>query len=572
MTTTNPYAGFGTRQTDQGLRVPGRDDQVKNNQGGFVFAIDALSQFKRFLVLGTANGSFYESGAALTRENGEIVLAFTKRTETHIQAVDALVEISLAGRAPKQDPTLFALAILCQHGTTEGKQYARKKIIEVVRTGTHLFTFVGYLSQFGGWSRGLRREVGAWYTSKTAEQLAYQLVKYRSRAGYTHRDVLRLTHPTNSTKMLEDHLETLEDSLATSKSPEDDHHILEGIKAVKEQLAELKLWGATVNWTVKGEMEQNGVVVPHMIRGFDIAQKGGALNAVQTTPGLPWEALPDEAMNSVEVWDAMLDNGVPITALMRQLPRLTKLGLIPQIGGRTDEVVERLTNKDLLAKARVHPIQVLTALKTYQRGHGMRSIWEPTSKIVDGLDEMFYSTFDFIEPHGKNTMKCLDVSLSMTWPHSAGKFPLTAQEITAALAMVTARTEKNYMFSAFSNYFMTLDISPRMRLDDVIRRISDLPHGGTDCSLPMIHAARQGLEIELFEVYTDNETRHGSMHPFQALQQYRRKSGINAKLVVLTTQPTKFSIADPTDPGMLDISGFDTAVPSLISNFARGDI
>ena len=30
-----------------------------------------------------------------------------------------------------------------------------------------------------------------------------------------------------------------------------------------------------------------------------------------------------------------------------------------------------------------------------------------------------------------------------------------------------------------------------------------------------------------------------------------------------------FSIADPADPGMLDVVGFDTATPQLISDFAR---
>lgn len=30
------------------------------------------------------------------------------------------------------------------------------------------------------------------------------------------------------------------------------------------------------------------------------------------------------------------------------------------------------------------------------------------------------------------------------------------------------------------------------------------------------------------------------------------------------------SIADPTDPGMLDVAGFDAAVPTLIADFARG--
>ena len=31
-----------------------------------------------------------------------------------------------------------------------------------------------------------------------------------------------------------------------------------------------------------------------------------------------------------------------------------------------------------------------------------------------------------------------------------------------------------------------------------------------------------------------------------------------------------FTIADPNDAGMLDVVGFDTATPQLMSEFARG--
>jgi 60 kDa SS-A/Ro ribonucleoprotein len=40
--------------------------------------------------------------------------------------------------------------------------------------------------------------------------------------------------------------------------------------------------------------------------------------------------------------------------------------------------------------------------------------------------------------------------------------------------------------------------------------------------------------------------------------------------VVVGMTATEFSIADPSDPGMLDVAGFDAAVPSLVSQFARG--
>ena len=51
---------------------------------------------------------------------------------------------------------------------------------------------------------------------------------------------------------------------------------------------------------------------------------------------------------------------------------------------------------------------------------------------------------------------------------------------------------------------------------------------------------------------------------------HRRASGIDARLVEVGTVSNGFSIADPNDPGQLDVVGFDTATPALISDFARG--
>jgi 60 kDa SS-A/Ro ribonucleoprotein len=115
-----------------------------------------------------------------------------------------------------------------------------------------------------------------------------------------------------------------------------------------------------------------------------------------------------------------------------------------------------------------------------------------------------------------------------------------------------------------------LAISPRQRLDDVVKTVSNLPFGGTDCALPMLYAQAQELEIDTFAIYTDSETWAGSIHPAQALLDYRQASGIAARLVVVGMVSNGFSIADPADPGMLDVVGFDTATPQLISDFAQG--
>lgn len=123
---------------------------------------------------------------------------------------------------------------------------------------------------------------------------------------------------------------------------------------------------------------------------------------------------------------------------------------------------------------------------------------------------------------------------------------------------------------AFASQFMPLDISPKQRLDDVVRRIDHLPATGTDCAIPMLWALQNRIAVETFVVYTDSETWAGRIHPAQTLRQYRERTGIAAKLVVVGMVSSGFTIADPSDKGMLDIVGFDVAAPNIISDFSRG--
>jgi 60 kDa SS-A/Ro ribonucleoprotein len=153
---------------------------------------------------------------------------------------------------------------------------------------------------------------------------------------------------------------------------------------------------------------------------------------------------------------------------------------------------------------------------------------------------------------------------------------LTPRDASAALTLVTAATESQYEVVGFFagkgglNGLTPLAISPRQRLDDAVKTVSDLPFGGTDCALPMLYAQARKREIDAFVIYTDSETWAGDIHPAQALRDYRSASGIDARLVVVGMVSNGFSIADPSDPGMLDVVGFDTATPQLISDFARG--
>jgi 60 kDa SS-A/Ro ribonucleoprotein len=261
-----------------------------------------------------------------------------------------------------------------------------------------------------------------------------------------------------------------------------------------------------------------------------------------------------------------------VTYLIRNLATLTRVGLLVPGSEATERVLAHLGDRERLRSARVHPIAVLAALKTYAQGHGVRGrgTWDPVPSVIDALDAAFYATFQNVEPTGKRWLLALDVSGSMGMGTVAGVPGLTPRDASGAMALVTAATERHYSVFGFSTTFMPLAISPRQRLDDVTRTISNLPFAGTDCALPMVYALEQKLKVDVFVVYTDSETWYGKIHPAQALRRYRERMGIPAKLIVVSMVANPFSIADPEDAGMLDVVGFDTASPAVMADFARG--
>jgi 60 kDa SS-A/Ro ribonucleoprotein len=259
-----------------------------------------------------------------------------------------------------------------------------------------------------------------------------------------------------------------------------------------------------------------------------------------------------------------------LTAMLRNLGNMSKIGLLaagePKI---VKSVVQTLGSAEQLRKARIHPIAILSALMTYQQGHGVRGsgVWTPVPAVIDALDKAFYAAFANVQASGKRLVLALDVSGSMGMGNVAGVVGLTPRIASAAIALVTAATEPDYHMVAFSHELLPVTISPRQRLDDVVKTLAKIPMGGTDCALPMIWALKNKVQTDAFIVYTDSETWYGSIHPVQALREYREKMRIPAKLIVVGMLSNAFSIADPDDAGMMDVVGFDSSAPQLIGNF-----
>lgn len=536
----DPLAVISTRWTPQAERADVR--QIKNAAGGYSFKTSEETEVHRFLVLGTSGGTYYTSERELTRANAEMVLrAACERGEWLVQRI---VEISTAGRAPRQNPAIFALAAVSGLADDAGREAALNALPLVCRTGTHLFLFAKYVEQFRGWGPALRHAVSRWYTAPDINDVAYQCVKYQHRESWSHRDLLRLAHP------------------KTTELPR----------------------RALFSWITRGAAydEARFPEAPPLVNAFSAARSATTASAwvrlIEAHP-LSWEMLPDAALAEPAVWRALIEKGMPHTALLRQLPRLTRLGVLT--GATRDAVTARLTDPEGLRRARVHPINVLVAARTYAAGRSARGEgeWTPDRRVVDALDGAFYAAFGAVEPAGKRTLIALDVSGSMG--SSASGLPLSCREVSAALALVTMATEPEVDVVGFTGRgvwgggdtrLKELSISPRQRLDDAVRAVSDLPFGSTDCALPMVWARENRREYDTIVVMTDNETWSGHIHPHEALREYRESVVPGARLAVVAMTATEVSIADPSDPGSLDIAGMDSAVPTLLADFSRGTL
>ena len=545
-----------------------RADQVQNNAGGFVWSVDKWTQLDRFLILGAEGSTYYATERKLTIKNADSVLSCL--AEDGARVVNRVVEISDAGRAPKNDPAIFVLAMAAAADEDATRAAALGALPKVCRIGTHLLHFCAAASSMRGWGRGLTSAVAAWYLDQTPAKLAEQVLKYQQRDGWSHKDVLRLCHG----RVSSGHEMTAAHAAVFA-------WVRDGVGAFEPRDVKRK-FGKESERTVHYAPPER-LALPELLAAYeDMKHAEGASKVVHLIGkhGFTREMIPTEHLNSPEVWAALLEH-MPMTAMIRNLGKMTSVGLLGPLAAGVHTAVKALSDRERLRKARVHPIQLLSALLVYKQGHGERGklSWKPSTPIIDALNEAFYLSFETIEPTGKAWCLGIDVSGSMDGGVIAGVPGFTPRIAAAAMAMVTARSEKNWVALGFTsaggwangeNCGVTqLTISPKQRLDDVVKTMAALPMGRTDCALPITWALANKVTVDVFATYTDNETYAGPIHVHEALKRYRRALNPKAKLAACAFTTDEYSIADPNDAGQMNFVGMDTSMPNLLADFAR---
>src|SRR5690606_27565834 len=328
----------GLTGTPQSQPIPGREaEMTRNNAGGFTFAKDLWTKLEDFIVLGTEGGTYYLGEDRLTSLNVSVVTQAIKTDG--VRAVELATEISTARppRAFKNKPAIFVLAAALAQGDLETRRAVRARMYQVARTTDHLSAFWGYYKALSGKRIGriARGTLAGWFLNGTTEQVAWKALKARQRRTpqgepLALRDVLRIAHPQADTC----EREALFGWLAGNVPDDIARQRVEAIDAYLEAQAV-----RTIRQAVQ----------------------------VVTERKVPWEYLPDQMQAQPEVWDALIDT-VGITALIRNLARMTQMGLLKPMSAANARVARRLTDADELARGRIHPMDVFLALRVYNSG------------------------------------------------------------------------------------------------------------------------------------------------------------------------------------------------------------
>lgn len=487
--------------------------QNKNSAGGYVYEATTMNRLRRFLILGSDTGSYYAKPRELTFENYDNLLACL--TADGKATVDEIVKISQSGVAPKNSPAIFAICIAMHLGDEKTRSYAATHMRSVCRTSTDMFEAADTLKKIGaGWGQAKKRAFREWYESKTPDQVAYQVAKYQSRNGRSHRDMLRLT---------KSHAEALQSVYA---------------------------------WVIKGEVSE---ATPALLRGFEEMKKvTKASDAAKLVAhyNLPHECVLTEFKKDPVVQMELLKK-MPVFAMIRNLASYTQSGLFNKQDA-LNLVTSKLRDAEEIKKSRVHPFKIWTAMKQYSTGSTMQTSFTPNQQIVRALADAFDLSLKFINTSEKRILVGIDQSGSMM---SATSFGASCFQCGLVMSYIISKKYPNAEFYFFDTNIKPANISGRS-LADIMNIRAD--GGGTNCSLVSTKALELTKTGSVFDgvfCLTDSETWAGK-HFSAGIDELRKKTP-NTKTFLIPMVANIHSLTSQNHINDFEFVGLDPSAPEL---------
>ncbi|KMQ97425.1 60 kda ss-a ro ribonucleo [Lasius niger] len=130
--------------------------------------------------------------------------------EKQLVPIEIIIKAFESNLVPHPETLVFALAICCRQDKSEKlRAAAYENVGKICVSPQDFILFINFASRLcrekelnyvtQGWGNGFRKAVNNWYLSKEPLDLAKCVTKYKSRYGWKHKDIVKMSHPsTNS--------------------------------------------------------------------------------------------------------------------------------------------------------------------------------------------------------------------------------------------------------------------------------------------------------------------------------------------------------------------------------------
>lgn len=514
---------------------------ARNEAGGPAYALTPKQALAQLAATGCFHGTFYADAQTQLQTLCELIaqvhddvflakLAVYSRERAFLKDMPAALTAALAQR----DPALFQ--VVFDRVIDNGRLL--RTLLQLIRSG-----------RFGkrSLSSALQRAFQRWLNTASVEKLLSASIGNDP----SLRDVLRLARPTppdNSRRALFGWL-THKDAAGWAPATPDD---------LPEQA--------------------------RLLDAFRQAATAGEQVALLGKLRARWDLLADAARGP-QVWAAIARTMGP-QALRMNLNTLARHGVFAD-GAAAKDVAARLTDAEEIRRSRQYPYQFFAAYLNAdaELPQAVKSALHRAAELACG---------NVPELPGPLVIG-LDTSGSMQSPVTGnrgrgGTTQMRCVDVAALVAAALLRRNPDSLVVPFDTQAYDARIDPTDSILSVAERLAKYGGGGTDCSLPLVHANARYPQRKFAGavLVSDNESwvfagrvlahgRQGATGVMQAWQQFvqnqvrlHRGEFAGPKLVCLNLQPYATTQA-PERSDILNVGGFSDAVFDLLSAFFRGD-
>ncbi|XP_062582443.1 uncharacterized protein LOC134244189 [Saccostrea cucullata] len=465
-------------------------------------------------------------------------------------------------------PLAYTLAVCARSTNQAVSKKAYEALPIVCKIPGHLFLFISYCQKsldLKSWPRKHRKAIARWYTENPCYLedpllLAKHVTKYKKRHGITHKRVIKSCHPN------------------PGRCPTDIRYILCYVTKGIAKATQLKQReGGRISQRVVEFIEDVETIKKKNVPEEDL------INIIRKQQ-LTWEQIPNEFLRFKKVWNALL-HLMPMTALLRNLGKLTKFGLLQPGSVEEKRVCSRIENQDILKQAYLHPIQILSSLNGYRRGRELRSNqrrWAVNPNIVKSLTKAFMIQLasNRIQMQPKNILIAINVQIAME-NHVVGIPSMNCKQTAIALAMtlrnVYSSSAHTITFGGKNTRGQGFDFplteeglfDTEKVLESIVPRKD---YEATDFGEPFQYALGNLERVDAIIIMTDHLTTEDQKDIRNHYAQFKQSKRNTSLITICFKNSGKVPpVADPEDPRMLDVIGVDADAVKIILSFLSGE-